>query len=152
VKPETARDVRRLVPRRRRARGRPDPKGGPVTTAAGWPPGALERPDVALESTAFEAGDPRAEGVSRIQPSSQPHRTAGWNLDPGEGFDPAEFADFLEADDSPMPADPAFKERLRQRLWGMVRENANTSTPPASPRAGARPRRPLPDPKPKLPR
>jgi len=152
VKPETARDVRRLVPRRRRARGRPDPKGGPVTTAAGWPPGALERPDVALESTAFEAGDPRAEGVSRIQPSSQPHRTAGWNLDPGEGFDPAEFADFLEADDSPMPADPAFKERLRQRLWGMVRENANATTPPASPRAGARPRRPLPDPKPKLPR
>jgi hypothetical protein len=123
-----------------------------VTTAAGWPPGALERPDVALEATAFEAGAPRAEGVPGIQPSSQRHRSAGWNLDPGEGFDPAEFADFLEADDSPMLADPAFKERLRQRLWGIVRENAKTTPPPASPRAGARPRPPLPDPKPKLPR
>lgn len=86
--------------------------------------------------------------VLHMQPGSQLHRSAGWDLDPGEGFDPAEFADFLAADDSSMPADPAFKERLRQRLWGMVRENANAATSPASPRGGARPRRPLPDPKP----
>lgn len=152
MKPETARDVRRLVPRRRRARVRPDPTCGPVTTAAGWPPGALERPDVELESTALEAGDPGTEGVPQVQPGSQRHRSAGWKLDPGEGFDPAEFADFLEADDSPMPADPAFKERLRQRLWAMVRENAKTTTPPASPPAGARPRPPLPDLKLKPPR
>jgi hypothetical protein len=39
-------------------------------------------------------------------------------------FDPAEFADFLEADDAPIPADPAFRERLRQELWGMVRSQA----------------------------
>jgi hypothetical protein len=69
-----------------------------------------------------------------------------------EGFDPAEFAEFLEADDSPIPADPAFKERLRQRLWNMVREQADASPPaPPSP-IGSRPRRPNADPKNKLPR
>lgn len=86
--------------------------------------------------------------VFHMQPGSQLHRGTGWDLDPSEGFDPSEFADFLAADDSSMPADPAFKERLRQRLWGMVRENANRTTSPASPRGSARPRRPLPDPKP----
>ena len=97
-------------------------------------------------------GDPGAESVFRMQPRSQRYRGAEWNLDPSEGFDPAEFADFLEADDSPMPADPAFKERLRQRLWGMVRENADATPPPASPSGGARSRRRFPDPKPNLPR
>ena len=79
----------------------------------------------------------------RGQPASQGHRAGGWNLDSSDGFDPAEFAEFLEADDSPMPADPAFKERLRQRLWGMVRDNANASAPPPPSRIGDRARRPL---------
>jgi hypothetical protein len=38
-------------------------------------------------------------------------------------FDPAEFAEFLEADDA-VPADPAFRERLRNELWGIVRSQA----------------------------
>lgn len=46
-----------------------------------------------------------------------------WTAEFGE-FDPAEFADFLEADDSPVPVDPAFRERLRQQLWGLVRERS----------------------------
>jgi len=149
VKPETARSVRRHVPRRRRARGRPDPTGGPGTTAPGLPWVTLEQPCVELESSALPLGDPGAGDVVRIQPSSRHHRTAGSNLDPSDGFDPAEFADFLEADDSPMPADPAFKERLRQRLWGMVRENAEVKAPPLSPRGGVRLRAALPDPDPK---
>jgi hypothetical protein len=73
-------------------------------------------------------------------------------VEPSDGFDPAEFAEFLEADDSALPADPAFKERLRQRLWGMVRDHANTTAPPAPSRIGDRARRPLPDPNPKRPR
>jgi len=118
-----------------------------MPAAVGWPPGALEVPYVEGESTGTDAGDVGAE-----QPSDKCHASAGWNLGPSDGFDPAEFAEFLAADDSPMPVDPAFKERLRQRLWGMVRENADAKAPPGSPRGGARPRRPVPDPRPKPPR
>jgi hypothetical protein len=39
-------------------------------------------------------------------------------------FDPVEYAEFLEADDGPLAVDPTFKERLRQRLWAMVRQKA----------------------------
>lgn len=55
-------------------------------------------------------------------------------LDPD--FDPVEFAEFLEADDSPLPIDPAFRERLREQLWGLVRDRA------AEERGQAPPRRP----------
>jgi len=91
VKPETARGLRRLLPRRRRAK----------------------RTDA---------------GGAGARPSSQ--------SDPA--FDPAEFAEFLEADDGPLPVDPAFKEQLRQRLWAMVRENAEPLPPPPR-RRGSRP-------------
>jgi hypothetical protein len=92
VKPETARGLRRLLPRRKRTK-RTD--GG----------GAGER--------------------------------AGSLTDPG--FDPVEFAEFLEADHGPLPVDPAFKERLRKQLWAMVREQAEPA-PPRPP--GRRPPRP----------
>lgn len=82
MKPETTRGARRLVPRRRRSRGRSD--------------GAALHGD--STSDARGAGD--------------------------ADFDPAEFAEFLEADDAPIAADPAFRERLRQELWGMVRSQA----------------------------
>jgi hypothetical protein len=32
-----------------------------------------------------------------------------------------ELREFLEADLHPVPADPEFKERLRRRLWELVR-------------------------------
>jgi len=73
------------------------------------------------------------------------------NVDSSDGFDPVEFAEFLEADDSSTPADPAFKERLRQRLWGLVRDNATPTASPLS-RIGERPRRSFPDPNTKRPR
>ena len=97
-------------------------------------------------------GDPGAEGVFRMQPRSQRYRGAEWNLDPSEGFDPAEFADFLEADASALPAASAVEGRLRQQRWGMVRENAGATPPAASRGGGARSRRRFPDPKPNLPR
>jgi hypothetical protein len=61
-------------------------------------------------------GDPGAEA-----------RAAADNLD----FDPAEFAEFLEADDETISADPAFRERLRDELWGMVRSQADRRRPAA---------------------
>ena len=152
MKPEIARGVRRLVPRRRRARGRPDSTDGPETTAAGWPPGATEDPYLEFEPTAHSGVDALADGDPHGQPYSARHRVAGSNADLREAFDPAEFAEFLEGDDSPMPANPAFKERLRQQLWNMVRENADAIAPPAPPRIGERPRRQRPAPNPKLPR
>jgi hypothetical protein len=48
-------------------------------------------------------------------------------------FDPAEFADFLAADDGPLPVDPAFRERLRHELWGMVRSQAERKDSPVNP-------------------
>jgi hypothetical protein len=102
-----------------------------VTTAAGWPPGAIVDPYLAFESAAQSGADVAADR---------------------DAFDPAEFAEFLEADDSPMPANPAFKEHLRQQLWGMVRENAEAIAPPAPTRIGDRSLRRRPGSNPKLPR
>jgi hypothetical protein len=60
-----------------------------------------------------------------------------------DAFDPAEFAEFLEADDDGrLPADPAFRERLRQELWGMVRSQAERRRSAAQASVT-----PLPDPK-----
>lgn len=56
-------------------------------------------------------------------------------LDPD--FDPVEFAEFLEADEGPFPIDPAFRERLREQLWQIVRDRAAE----ARTRGHSRPRR-----------
>lgn len=81
MKPETARGLRRLLPRRKRARpGRSDP---------------------GIEGRAADSD-----------------------------FDPQEFAEFLEADEGPIPVDPGFKEELRKRLWSMVRERADARSMP----------------------
>ena len=37
---------------------------------------------------------------------------------------PEELREFLEADNLDVPVDPAFKERLRRKLWAMVRRRA----------------------------
>lgn len=150
MKPDIARGVRRLLPRRRRTRRRPDSTDGPVTTAAGWPPGATSDPYLEVDPTAQGGDDALADGDPYGRPHSARYRAAGSHADLREAFDPAEFAEFLEADDSPMPASPAFKERLRQKLWGMVRENADANAPPAPSRIGERTRRSGPNPK--LPR
>lgn len=50
-------------------------------------------------------------------------------------FDPVEFAEFLEADEGPLPIDPGFRERLREQLWTIVRDRA------AERRSHPRPRR-----------
>lgn len=50
-------------------------------------------------------------------------------------FDPVEFAEFLEAEEGPLPIDPDFRERLREQLWALVRDRA------AERRGEARPRR-----------
>jgi hypothetical protein len=110
-----------------------------------------EDPYLEFEPTAQSGVDPLADGDPHGQPYSARYRAAGSNADLQEAFDPAEFAEFLEADDSPMPANPAFKERLRQQLWGMVRDNADAIAPQAPPRIGERSRRPRTSPNPKLP-
>jgi hypothetical protein len=68
---------------------------------------------------------------------------ARWNAELTD-FDPTEFAEFLDADEHPVPADPAFRERLRQQLWTMVRDRADRSPKPGP---GGRSRTPLTDPK-----
>ena len=46
--------------------------------------------------------------------------TRGVDEDAGE-FDMEELREFLEGDAGEPPADPEFRERLRRRLWRMVR-------------------------------
>jgi hypothetical protein len=58
----------------------------------------------------------RSEAGGALRPSAP--QPAGLESD----FDPVEFAEFLDADESPIPIDPGFKEQLRERLWSMVRE------------------------------
>jgi hypothetical protein len=76
----------------------------------------------------------RKRGRSADPTSGEPgRRSSASELDPD--FDPVEFAEFLEADEGPIPPDPAFRERLREQLWQIVRERA------AERRSNARPRR-----------
>ena len=37
-------------------------------------------------------------------------------------FSTEELQEFLEADRNPVPADPIFKERLREKLWKLLEE------------------------------
>ena len=39
-----------------------------------------------------------------------------------DGFNESELLDFMAADVDPVPADPAFRDRLREQLWSMVVE------------------------------
>lgn len=59
-------------------------------------------------------------------------RQPGAGVDPD--FDPVEFAEFLEADEGPLPIDPAFRERLREQLWQIVRDRAAERRPKPRPR------------------
>ena len=44
-------------------------------------------------------------------------------------FHPDELREFLEADLVDVPADPDFKERLRRKLWDLVRQRTSTRDP-----------------------
>lgn len=128
MKPETARGIRRSVPRRRRARGRTEVRAEAAR--------AELRVDLPDDDAALDAG-----GLEGLDDEG----CFGTEL---ADFDPAEFAEFLEADDHPLPVDPGFRERLRNQLWGMVRERADASRPRGVGLEG-RPRAPQPDPKPR---
>jgi hypothetical protein len=41
-------------------------------------------------------------------------------------FSTEELLEFLEADQRPVEADPAFRERLREELWELVRRQAQS--------------------------
>jgi hypothetical protein len=64
------------------------------------------------------------------EPADRSRKAA--SVDPD--FDPVEFAEFLEADEGPLPIDPAFRERLREQLWELVRVRAADRRPQPRPR------------------
>lgn len=41
-------------------------------------------------------------------------------------FSTEELLEFLEADQHPVEADPAFRERLREELWALVRRQVES--------------------------
>ena len=45
------------------------------------------------------------------------------------GLDPGELREFLAADRAGVPADPVFKERLRGKLWSMIRRGRSAEPP-----------------------
>lgn len=57
--------------------------------------------------------------------SDAPERSADPEAGPGScddpGFDLDELHEFLAADLVTVPVDPAFKERLRRKLWSVIR-------------------------------
>lgn len=72
----------------------------------------------------------RADAIGLHGEPSAEARAAAEHMD----FDPAEFAEFLEgSDEGTIEADPAFRERLRHELWGMVRSQRDRARPETKP-------------------
>jgi len=44
-------------------------------------------------------------------------------------FSTQELQEFLEADRNPAPADPVFKEQLREKLWKLLEEQRTEGSP-----------------------
>ena len=84
------------------------------------------RPSTPTGRAARSARAPAAGPVSSRRDAGSGPADAGdaWTLPgaPDEGdIDPAELREFLAADLLDVQADPVFKERLRQKLWRLVR-------------------------------
>jgi len=75
---------------------------------------------------------PRRKRGRRAELATDGGGRRGGAVDPD--FDPVEFAEFLEADEGPLPIDPGFRERLREQLWEIVRDRAAERRPPSRPR------------------
>jgi hypothetical protein len=77
---------------------------------------------------------PRRKRGRRLDPGGDPDRSRQVPAGVDPDFDPVEFAEFLEADEGPLPIDPGFRERLREQLWEIVRgraaERRTTNTRP----------------------
>jgi hypothetical protein len=71
--------------------------------------------DVTLSNDHRKKGSRSAEATG-VAPE---HRAQGNAID--AEFTPAELREFLAADYVPIQADPAFKERLRKKLWTFIR-------------------------------
>ena len=71
-------------------------------------------------STRTRGGDPGPVG-SGADAALLEEEIAGVTLD--------ELREFLEADPLDVPADPAFKERLRRKLWDLVLARAGKPAP-----------------------
>ena len=67
---------------------------------------------------------PRRKRGFRPDAGLEPADRRGAHSDVDPAFDPVEFAEFLEADESSLPIDAVFRERLREQLWEIVRDRA----------------------------
>ena len=101
MKPETARGIRRSVPRRRRARGRTE-----------------VRTEAARVEQRADSPDAPSMGALGLEPDED----SDWSAELAD-FDPAEFAEFLEADDAPVPVDPG--SSLRPGIGSRCRVGSN---------------------------
>jgi len=68
----------------------------------------------------LRGGRKSTEKAEPGEPSQKPMQEA--NDDMNTEFSDDELQEFLEADKLDVSADPAFKERLRRKLWEMVRK------------------------------
>ena len=79
-----------------------------------------------------ENPDRDTESDSHVHSNADRNASAGWPSDSGSAeailefnrsfaTEERELLDFLAADVDPVPADPVFRERLKDELWEMVR-------------------------------
>lgn len=127
-------------------RDAPSPSAEPTLRAV---PDADPVPTALARAT---APDERPDWPANVVPLVRPGRATFGTGDAVEGAPPlagidgdvavlddeatdAELMEFMAADIDPVPADPAFRDRLRETLWDMVREGGVAASAPGGPRA-----------------
>ncbi len=86
-----------------------------------WPSNVL--PFVRPERPERPGSEARPEGIAVVEHLSD---ASAWSVGADgaaamdDAADDAELLEFLAADLDPVPADPVFRERLREQLWEMV--------------------------------
>lgn len=78
------------------------------------------------DADATRADGTHADGTHGLDANASPEQGTVDGLD--DDFSNAELQEFLDADRYDVPADPAFKERLRDTLWRMVKRMRRDGT------------------------
>ena len=96
-----------------------------------WRPGASERMPADDSGERSEAPGPEAAGVRKADGPAWQLRELASRAAAEASLDDADVSEedlleFLAGDIDPIEADPAFKRRLREQLWSLIRENELT--------------------------
>ena len=103
---------------RKGTRGRPRPASSGVTTVAGATSGVIPMRGLSRRAVReWTSPDDPASPNESVDTSGMAGVVA---IDRARASEERDLLDFLAADIDPIPADPVFRERLREELWAMV--------------------------------